>query len=315
MVYYAYSFITESRRETYMATSKSGSSTKKPTAKKSTKSSATKVTTVTTVKESPKAPLFKKANDEPKYAAIILAEIIGTFILTLIAILTLQQVAPLYVGLTVTVLVLAIGAVSGSHVNPAVTFGLWSARKLQTKLLPVYWVAQFVGAILAVLILGAFGKGYGLDFSNFGTINWGILGAEAVGAAVFLFGLVAVVSNAALSQLAKAFGIGLSLTLGLLASGSLYTALQGSVDTSKVNVSDIKTIPREYLVKGTVLNPAVALAVTENTPSQLSGYSASKSTDTKYSRLGLEVILGTLIGAALGANLYLLVAYANRKES
>lgn len=297
-----------------MATSKSGSSTKKPAAKKSTKSSATKVTTVTTVKESPKAPVFKKANDEPRYAAIILAEIIGTFVLTLIAILTLQQVAPLYVGLTLTVLVLALGAASGSHVNPAVTFGLWSVRKLETKLVPVYWVAQFVGAILAVLIIGAFGKGYGLDFSNFGTINWGILGVEAVGTAIFLFGLVAVISNTALSQLAKAFGIGLSLTIGLLASSSLYTALQGGADTSKANVSDIKTVPREYLVKGTVLNPAVALAVTENTPSQLSGYSAAK-TETKYSRLGLEVILGTLIGAALGANLYLLVAYANRKES
>ena len=297
-----------------MATSKSGSSTKKPAAKKSTKSSATKVTTVTTVKESPKAPLFKKANDEPKYAAIILAEIIGTFVLTLIAILTLQQVAPLYVGLTLTVLVLALGAVSGSHVNPAVTFGLWSVRKLESKLVPVYWLAQFVGAILAVLLIGAFGKGYGLDFSNFGTINWGILWAEAAGTAIFLFGLVAVVSNTALSQLAKAFGIGLSLTIGILASSSLYTALQGSADTSKANVADIKTIPREYLVKGTVLNPAVALAVTENTPSQLSGTGAIAK-ETKYSRLGLEVILGTLIGAAIGANLYLLVAYANRKES
>ncbi len=297
-----------------MATSKSGSTKKASTKKSSTRSTATKVTSVKAESTVSKPSVFKKASGEPNYPAIIIAEIIGTFILTLVALLTLQQVAALYVGLTLAVVVLAVGAISGAHINPAVTFGLWSARRLKSILLPVYWIAQFVGAILAVLLLGLFtGKGYGLDFSHFGTINFGVLGVEALGAAVFLFGILAVTSSEKLSSTGKAFGIGLSLTIALLVSSSAFSSLQGSIDTSKVNISDVATIPREYSVKGSVLNPAVALAVTENTPTQLSGYNATNE-EVKYSRLGLEVVLGTLIGAAIGANLYLLLAYVNRQQ-
>ena len=299
-----------------MATSKSGS-TKKATAKKpSSRATATK-TKVTTVKADAPASrpsVFKKASNEPNYPAIIVAEIIGTFVLTLVALLTLQQVAALYVGLTVAVLVLAVGAVSGAHLNPAVTFGLWAARRLKTTLVPVYWIAQFVGAILAVLVLGAFsGNGYALNFGNFSAINWGVLSVEVVGTAVFLFGLIAAISNDKLSQVGKAFGVGLALTVGILVSGSVFSTLQSGVDTSNVDISKTETIPREYLVKGATLNPAVALATTENTPSQLSGYGATGE-EEKFSRLGFEVIFGTLIGAALGTNLYLLLAYVNRQR-
>jgi aquaporin Z len=298
-----------------MATSKTGSS-KKPAAKKTSsrvKATATKTTVVAA--EAPKKTIFKKVSGEPNYPAIIIAEVIGTMLLTLVALLTLQQLAPLYVGITLAVIVLGIGAASGAHVNPAVTFGLWSARKLKTILLPVYWIAQFVGAILAILLLAAFsnGNGYGLSFEHFGDLNWGVLGAEIVGTAVFLFGIVAVISNEKLSGYAKAFGVGLSLTIGILVSNAVFTNLQSNIDTSKVNISDASTIPREYLIKGATLNPAIALASTENTPSQLSGYGATGD-ETHYSRLGWEVILGTLIGAALGANLYLLLAYVNRSS-
>lgn len=297
-----------------MATSKSGS-TKKTTAKKSTSRATASKTTTKVVAAENKQSVFKKASGEPNYPAIIIAEVIGTFVLTLVAVATLQQFSALYVGLTVIVLILAVGAVSGAHLNPAVTFGLWTARRLKTALVPVYWVAQFVGAILAVLTLNAVSHGgYGLDFSNFSSLNWGVVAVEIIGTAVFLFGFVATVSNEKLTQIGKAFGIGLSLAIGILVSGSVFSALQSGVDTSKVDISKSETIPREYLVKGTTLNPAVALATTENTPSQLSGYGATEE-EAKFSRLGLEVIIGTLVGAALGANLYLLMMYVNRQES
>lgn len=300
-----------------MATSKSGPTKKTAAKKPSSRTTATKVTTVKA--EAPAVParkpsVFKKASGEPNYPAIIIAEVIGTFVLTLVALLTLQQMAALYVGLTVAVLVLAVGAVSGAHLNPAVTFGLWAARRLKTTLVPVYWIAQFVGAILAVLVLGAFsGNGYALNFAHFATINWGILSVEIVGTAVFLFGLIAAISNDTLSQVGKAFGVGLALTIGILVSGSVFSTLQSSVDTANVDINQTETIPREYLVKGATLNPAVALAATENTPSQLSGYGASGE-EEKFSRLGFEVIIGTLVGAALGTNLYLLLAYVNRQQ-
>lgn len=305
-----------------MATSKPGSSTKKSTAKKSTRSSATKVTTVkAAAAPAPKKSLFKKSDGQPNYPAIILAEVVGTMVLTLVALLAVSQISALYVGLTVAVLVLAVGVISGAHLNPAVTFGLWASRKLKLSLVPVYWVAQFVGAILALLLVGLFtGFGYPLDFGHFAEFSWGIFSIELVAAAVFLFGIVAVVSNNTLSAYGKAFGIGLSLTVAILVSGHLMSTLQNAQKDAYVeSAQNAKSendlvIPHELYVGGATVNPAIALAATEITQSQLQGSTAQKS-ETRYTRLSLEVILGTLIGAALGGNLYLLLAYVNRQNS
>lgn len=298
-----------------MATKKPGSTAKKPTQKRSTSAAATvtKRTTATRTKV--------QANDvSAKMPGIIIAEIVGTFILTLVALLSLQTLSPLYVGLTLLVLVIAIGSISGAHVNPAVTFGLWAARKLQGVLVPVYWIAQFIGAILAVLLLNIVGGGnYGLDFSGFSNFNWGIVSVELVGTAVFLFGVVAVVSQKTLSTAAKGLGVGMSLAIGVLVSTSLFTVLQtnaqANLDTTEINLNDRSTFPHELVVKGATLNPAVALAATESTTAELTGSAATADKEKGISRLSLEVILGTLIGAALGGNLYLLAAYAQRRES
>src|SRR2546421_9891787 len=51
-------------------------------------------------------------------------------------------------GFIITALVYAIGKVSGCHINPAVTFALAATRRFPWKELPVYWVAQVVGAVL-----------------------------------------------------------------------------------------------------------------------------------------------------------------------
>ncbi len=295
-----------------MATSKTGTKKASP-AKKTARST-------TAAAAAPKKTVFKSASGEPNYPAIIIAEVIGTFILTAIALMSLKEIAPLYVGVTLAVAVLTIGAVSGAHINPAVTFGLWSARKLKTIMLPVYWIAQFVGAILAILMLGALnGSGYPLGFDHFTTIHWGVLFAELIGAAVFLFGILAVTSNDKVSDIAKALGVGFSLTLGVLVGTQALTTLQNGKAsdyqasiTSETGTTAEPKIPGELNVTGVTLNPAVALAATELTNSQLLQQNTDEK-ETPQSRLGLEVILGTFIGAALGANLYLLLAYVNRK--
>ncbi len=301
-----------------MATSKSGSSSKKSTAKKSTRSATT--TKVTTVKAATTAPqkktVFTQANGAPNYPAIIIAEVIGTFILTVVALSAVQYVTPLFVGLTVAVLVLGIGAVSGAHLNPAVTFGLWSARRLKSVLLPVYWVAQFAGALLALILLGVLsGKGIALDFGHFATINFNVLLIEAIATAVFLFGILAVTSSDSLKATGKAFGIGLSLTVAILISITGFNSFRSGIDTSSIDASSIDSIPRAYIVDGATINPAVALAASEKTLSQLTGSASADSEEKQYTRLGFEVIIGTLVGAALGANLYLLLAYMQRQKS
>lgn len=307
-----------------MATSKTGASAKKSPAKKSTTkktSSATKVTTVTATATPKKPSVFKKANGEPNYPAIIIAEALGTAILTIVALLTVDGTAPLYVGLTLAILVLGIGAVSGAHVNPAVTFGLWASRKLKSVLLPVYWIAQFVGAALAILLIGLFtGYGYPLSFGHFADFSWNIFAIELIGTAIFLFGLVAVVSNEKLSTQGKAFGIGLSLTIAIVVTAGLFTPLgkakQLEAQEKNATVTSVADLdlPRELFVTSATLNPAVALAATEKTQTEVLSGNATKD-EARYSRLGLEVIFGTLVGAALGGNLFLLVAYVNRRQA
>ncbi len=56
-------------------------------------------------------------------------------------------------GLTVGIMVTAIGHVSGGHLNPAVTVGFWVSRRLSTMQTLLYWVAQLLGAIAAAYAL------------------------------------------------------------------------------------------------------------------------------------------------------------------
>ena len=62
-------------------------------------------------------------------------------------------------GLTVLTMAFAIGHVSGCHLNPAVTLGLWSAGKVPTSDVVPYIVAQVIGATLGALLIAAIATG------------------------------------------------------------------------------------------------------------------------------------------------------------
>ncbi len=69
-------------------------------------------------------------------------------------------------GLTVLTMAYAIGHISGCHLNPAVSIGLWMGGRFPAKDLLPYIIAQVVGAIIAgaVLYVIASGKaGFSLD--------------------------------------------------------------------------------------------------------------------------------------------------------
>src|SRR5512136_2674022 len=63
-------------------------------------------------------------------------------------------------GLTVLTMAFAIGHISGCHLNPAVSFGLWAGGRFPAKELLPYIISQVLGAIVAagVLYLIASGK-------------------------------------------------------------------------------------------------------------------------------------------------------------
>ncbi len=68
-------------------------------------------------------------------------------------------------GLTVLTGVYALGAISGGHFNPAVSFGLWAAGRFPANELPSYIVAQVVGGIAGAGVLFLIASG-NADFST-----------------------------------------------------------------------------------------------------------------------------------------------------
>src|SRR5438477_574847 len=56
-------------------------------------------------------------------------------------------------GLTVLTMAYSIGHISGCHLNPAVTLGLWSGGRFPARDIIPYWVAQVAGAIIAAGLL------------------------------------------------------------------------------------------------------------------------------------------------------------------
>lgn len=136
--------------------------------------------------------------DKNRVAALV-AEFLGTglIVLALYSILT-RTSFPLFSGLAVgaviAVMTLVVGQFSGAHLNPAVTVGLWSARKVETGKAIAYVAAQFLGAVAAWALLQYF---IGRSLTNVANadFSWKIFIAEGVGTAVFLFGLSAAVFN------------------------------------------------------------------------------------------------------------------------
>jgi len=98
---------------------------------------------------------------------VFLAEFIGTFALVFIGMgagivnAGLLGVALAH-GFTLAVFAYAYGHISGTHVNPAVTFALALKNVVTWGQAVVYWIAQFAGAILAAFVMKLF-----LDSSSY----------------------------------------------------------------------------------------------------------------------------------------------------
>lgn len=178
------------------------------------------------------------------------AELLGTFVLTLfgcgsaaIAGATLGTLGIAFAfGLSIVAMAYAIGNVSGCHINPAVSLGVFLSGKMSGKDFCGYVVAQFVGAILAAFTLAAI-----INASNLGGIAATGLGANGYGAA----------SAVGLSACA-AFAVEVILTavfvwtiLGVT-DGEKTSAIAGLVIGLTLTFVHIMGIP----LTGTSVNPA-----------------------------------------------------------
>src|SRR5262245_29361737 len=90
-------------------------------------------------------------------------ELLGAFALVFVGAGTIMSIGPqadagaldvaLATGLTIGVMVCAVGHISGGHFNPAITFGSLVTRRMGVILGVAYIVAQLLGSVLAALLL------------------------------------------------------------------------------------------------------------------------------------------------------------------
>ncbi len=128
-------------------------------------------------------------------------------------------------GLTVLTMAYAIGHISGCHLNPAVTLGLWAGKRFEAKEILPYIVAQVLGAIAGAGILYVIASGKagftlngGFASNGFGAHSPGQYEALAcfVAEVVMTFFFLIVILGATHGRAPKGFApiaIGLCLTL------------------------------------------------------------------------------------------------------
>jgi aquaporin Z len=164
-----------------------------------------------------------------------LAELVGTFVLVFggvgSAVLAGDKIGnvgiALAFGLALLVMVYTIGPISGCHINPAVTLGLFLSGRVQLKTAMGYMLAQIIGAIIGawvVLIIAHGGAtGYVASVNGLGANGYGLhspehysLAAAFIAEIVLTMFLVITVIGATDSAAPAGFAgiaIGLVLTL------------------------------------------------------------------------------------------------------
>ena len=251
-------------------------------AKSSTVNTKTTVVRSTAATNSRVAAIRASLSEGPVPVGALIAEFIGTFAFAGIILATSGNQLIVLFGLTAIVFMIA--AVSGAHINPAITVAAWVTRRISGLKAVGFIVAQLLGAMAAYLLLNAMLKGTvdqataalaGQSAELFKVAplvdgkEWYAFWAEVVGAALFGFGVAA--AWKARESVAVAMTVGGSLFVALLVGG-----------------------------KTAILNPAVAVAV--------GAFDFSKAVTWP---LGVWV-LGAVIGATLGMALYSLL---NKEEA
>lgn len=177
-----------------------------------------------------------------------ICEFIGTLVLVLFgcgtAVITGGDIVAtsLAFGLAIVAMAYSIGKVSGCHVNPAVSLAMYLRKKLSSKDLCGYVVAQVLGSIAGTAILYALLKSSVLGLPNIGANGYGAL------------------SNVQLNL------VGALITEIVLTFVFVFTILGVTSDESKGNVSGLiigLTLTFVHLIginlTGTSVNPARSL--------------------------------------------------------
>lgn len=227
-----------------MATKKAATSAKKSTVK---------TASVQAVSSNRPSWLSRLPLNRAPFVGALVAEFIGTFLLA--GAVIAGQGQPIIVLFALAGIVLLVGAMSGAHLNPAVTIGAWATKRITGIRVLGYIVAQILGAALAYAVLQAFVNGaapvsaeaqaYGQAAASLFQANvlpegkeWYVFFAELLGVTVLGFAYANALREKR-DHLAAAFTVGLGIFVALLLSASAAAYVGGS----------------------SIVNPAVALSL------------------------------------------------------
>ncbi len=162
-----------------------------------------------------------------------LAEFIGTFALLFVGVAAIASGAndltvAFAFGLTVMVMISAVGALSFAHFNPAVSVGFFVLKRINFRELLLYWSAEFLGAITGVLALRLFYGTEKLEPVNYGATllatDTSILQGFFI-EIILTFFLYFVIATCVMQKQPQAgIYIGMTVTLCAIAGGALTGA-------------------------------------------------------------------------------------------
>ncbi len=218
------------------------------------------------------------------------AEFIGTSVLVILGCGTAMLVGcdaasgsgylltALAFGLTIVAMAYSIGNISGCHINPAVSLGVFLSGGMRANELYKYWISQVLGALFGSAVLAAvFGLGGVQDLTGGMGAN-GLAGVNGSAAAGLLVEIV----------LTFIFVIAI---LGVTSSKAAHGSFGGLVIGLTLVVVHILGIG----LTGTSVNPARSIG-----PAVIS---AIKGNPSGLSSLWVFVV-GPLVGASIAAKVY-----------
>lgn len=185
------------------------------------------------------------------------AEFIGTLILVLFgcgaAVLAGDQVGQLGIalafGFAIVALAYGLGPISGGHVNPAVSLGMFLAGRMSAKDMLSYWVAQFAGALVGAAILAGISGG----MESLGQNGWGpgYQGEYGLGAAA---GFEVVMTALFVGVILGSTGPGAAMGFAGLAIGLTLAAIHiVGIHVTGVSVNPARSFGPAVLVGGQAL--------------------------------------------------------------
>lgn len=132
-------------------------------------------------------------------------------------------------GVGLAVIITIMMPISGGHINPAVTFGLWLGKQIDARTLGKYVLAQLLGAVVGALLIKATYPATAVRMTSLGTPqvsgSIGLFPAIAL-EALFTFFLVSAVYGTAVSSQAQrvgGFAIGLVVLVCAVGGGGALT--------------------------------------------------------------------------------------------